>query len=82
VSRPYGEQHATAAALHGAQLATVCDGWPVARDWPAVLEAAAARGGAAWPHWTSGRGARHAADLLEELLLRTVDRAEPLCASR
>jgi Glycosyltransferase family 28 C-terminal domain len=63
--RPFGEQHALAHALQGAGLATVADGWPAAARWPALLEAAAARGGAGWARWTvDGGGAARAAAVL------------------
>ncbi len=63
--RPFGEQHATAAALRALGLpALVLDGWPTADRWPALLSRAAELDGADWVRWNDGRGAGRAAELL------------------
>lgn len=64
--RPYGEQHANAAALAGAGLAVVVDRWPEAADWPGLLQRACALPDR-WEQWSDGRGAQRAATRLDEL---------------
>ncbi|SHH09311.1 Predicted glycosyl transferase [Jatrophihabitans endophyticus] len=68
-SRPFAEQHATAAALDDAGLAVVLPGWPAAERWPAVLAAARERGGAGWARWNDGSGARRFAACLARTAL-------------
>ncbi|MFJ5812069.1 glycosyltransferase [Streptomyces sp. NPDC093093] len=77
--RPFGEQHATARALHAAGLATVRDTWPPPHAWTALLAEAAAREDR-WKHWSFGDGARRAGRLLTELALRPTRRLA--CAPR
>ena len=77
--RPHHEQQATAAALHRAGLATVCDRWPAPHDWPSTLAMATARGGAGWSRWTSGTGGQRAADVLKTLL-HAAEHEERQCA--
>lgn len=66
-ARPFDEQHATAAVLDRAGLATVVRRWPRADEWPALLQQAAARDGALWQRWAPGDGAARAAALLDRL---------------
>jgi hypothetical protein len=65
--RPHGEQHATARALADAGIGTPVGSWPEPTGWPAVLDAAARRGGSAWARWSTGDGAARAAAVLDEL---------------
>ncbi|MHA6782230.1 glycosyltransferase [Pseudonocardia saturnea] len=65
--RPHGEQVTTGDALARAGIAVVAPGRPAPGDWPGLLDRAVARGGAPWERWSSGTGAAHAAELLEEL---------------
>jgi hypothetical protein len=66
-ARPFGEQEATAAAVSRLGAAVGLESWPPAAEWPAVLERAAALGGAGWSRWSTGDGARRAAAHLEAL---------------
>ena len=65
--RPHDEQHATARALHQAQLAVVSPSWPAPEDWNTVLEAALRLGGSGWQRWSTGTGAEQAAAVLWDL---------------
>lgn len=65
-SRPFGEQHATAALLAADDLALVVPGWPVAAQWPALLERARHRDGGDWRRWNDGGGAERFARALED----------------
>lgn len=62
--RPHDEQLATAAALDEAHLAVVCPSWPSISEWPGLLQAAVDLGGSGWSSWSSGDGARTAAQIL------------------
>jgi glycosyl transferase family 28 len=64
--RPFGEQAATAAALHRGGLAVVRSSWPRPTEWAGCLTAARDRDGSAWATWAPGDGARRAADVIEE----------------
>lgn len=66
-TRPFGEQEATASAVSRLGAAVGLDSWPRADEWPALLERAAALGGAGWSRWSTGDGARRAASHLEAL---------------
>ncbi|MCK0113617.1 hypothetical protein MWU75_15835 [Ornithinimicrobium sp. F0845] len=59
--RPFDEQEATVDALNHLGLAVGLHEWPASDEWPAVLERAAALGGAGWGRWSTGHGARRAA---------------------
>lgn len=63
-TRPFGEQVATAHAVHGLGSATGLEAWPAAGAWPDLLASARDRGGAGWDRWTTGRGAEEAARAL------------------
>jgi Glycosyltransferase family 28 C-terminal domain len=65
--RPHGEQHATTAALARAGIGVPVDSWPAPAEWPAVLTAAASRGGSGWQRWSAGDGAARFAAVLDEL---------------
>lgn len=65
--RPFGEQDETAAVLERAGLAEVRPRWPEPAQWPAVLAAALARGGAGWSRWSDGTAAPRAAAVLDGL---------------
>ncbi|AUG81750.1 hypothetical protein CFP65_7151 [Kitasatospora sp. MMS16-BH015] len=66
--RPFGEQHATARALHRAGLATVLPGgWPDPDRWPALLAETAVHDGRRWSHYSPGDGAERAARALDHL---------------
>ncbi len=65
-SRPFDEQHATAAVLAAQDLALVVPGWPPASDWPALLERARRRDGRAWLRWNDGGGADRFAQALAD----------------
>ncbi|MEV6574284.1 glycosyltransferase [Streptomyces sp. NPDC051577] len=77
--RPHGEQHATARALHAADLATVREAWPQPVVWPRLLETTVTRQDR-WERWSHGGGARAAARLLTDLASRT--RGGSACGSR
>lgn len=66
--RPFGEQHATAAALGAAGIVTVLPGPPAPSDWVGLLETALARGGAGWSAWHDGAGASRVATALDRLV--------------
>lgn len=67
LSRPHGEQQATAAALEGTGLAATTAGSPSPSAWPDLLKRARELnpGGGGWTSWSDGRGARRAACALE-----------------
>jgi hypothetical protein len=66
--RPHGEQRALARVLERAGLAAVEPAWPEPARWPALLDAAVARGGAGWDRWsTAGGGAARAAAVLADV---------------
>jgi hypothetical protein len=66
-SRPYGEQEATAAAVHRLGAAVGLVQWPPAAEWPGLLERAVGLGGSGWDRWTTGGGGATAARRLEML---------------
>jgi hypothetical protein len=80
--RPHDEQLATARVLQREGLATVCWEWPSAGAWPGLLDAARARGGERWAAWSSGTGARRAAQAIEALALRLPASIGARCALR
>lgn len=59
--RPFDEQHATAAALDAAGIATSLAGWPQPSAWSGLLAGALQRGGEEWKRWSDGDGAARAA---------------------
>jgi hypothetical protein len=63
--RPFGEQHATAAALRRGDVAVALDRWPDDAAWPGLLSRAQALGGAGWRQWSTGHGAAAAAAAIE-----------------
>ena len=65
--RPFDEQGATARALERWEIGVGCPRWPAPQAWPATLELAVARGGARWSRWSTGHGARRAAEHLTAL---------------
>jgi hypothetical protein len=65
--RPFGEQVHQARVLREHDLAEVARPWPDRREWPVLLDRAAARGGDCWGRWSDGRGAERTADLLRRL---------------
>ena len=69
--RPFAEQHVMADALSrlGWPPVSVRESWPVAHDWPALLDSVAALDGGRWSDWNDGRGATRAADRLTELAM-------------
>jgi hypothetical protein len=73
--RPFGEQHATAAALRRGDVAVALDQWPDDDQWPALLDRALALGGAGWRRWSTGHGARSAAAAIEACAAGTPVRA-------
>jgi Glycosyltransferase family 28 C-terminal domain len=78
--RPFGEQHATARALHNAGLAEVRDGWPEPGQWPAILKAAAERRRDRWRDWSPGDGASRAAGYIAEVTARYAAERSGACA--
>ncbi|MDQ3486049.1 MAG: glycosyl transferase [Actinomycetota bacterium] len=77
--RPHDEQATTAAVLGSAGLVIAVTRWPAAHEWPALL-AEAERSGSSWTRWSSGVGARRAADAIGSLAARD-ERACLPCAS-
>jgi hypothetical protein len=69
--RPFGEQHATAAALGAAGIAVAPPDAPTPGEWPALLERARALGGRGWARWSHGDGARRAAAAIEAVAADT-----------
>ncbi len=65
--RPFGEQVATARAVEELGAAVGLVRWPMAAQWPGLLERAAAAGGDGWERWSSGHGAVTAAHHLDAL---------------
>jgi hypothetical protein len=66
-ARPFQEQEATAAAVSRMGAAVGLANWPVASEWPSLLEQATTLGGAGWSRWSTGDGARKAASHLQAL---------------
>jgi hypothetical protein len=66
-ARPHGEQTATARVLAAAGLAVTASSWPRPGRWPALLDAAMECGGSGWATWSSGTGARQAAEVIESV---------------
>ncbi|MFC8047684.1 hypothetical protein [Nocardia sp. NPDC057353] len=66
-ARPFGEQHATAAALAAAGLAVVAPHWPAPQDWPELLARAADLDPGRWREWHTEGAAARAAAAIEEL---------------
>lgn len=64
--RPHGEQRATVRALHRADLAETCDGWPSPEQWPTLLAHAVDRGGARWGQWNDLAGAARFAAAVDD----------------
>jgi hypothetical protein len=69
-SRPHEEQLIGARVLDREHLAIVSYRWPEADAWPRLLEAARALGGEQWARWSSGDGARRAAEVIEAVAAR------------
>lgn len=63
--RPFGEQHAKAAALRRTGTAVVRETWPRAEQWQAALDEALAMGDAGARRLCDGRGAGRAAAFLD-----------------
>jgi UDP-N-acetylglucosamine--N-acetylmuramyl-(pentapeptide) pyrophosphoryl-undecaprenol N-acetylglucosamine transferase len=63
--RPFGEQHATAAALDAAGIAVTAPDTPAPDQWPDLLDRAQLLGGAGWTRWSHGDGASRAAAVIE-----------------
>jgi hypothetical protein len=80
--RPYGEQRATARALGRAGLAIEASEWSAAPGWSALLSDAANLGGAGWTRWSSGHGARRAADAIRQVRDAASRPPERVCALR
>jgi hypothetical protein len=79
--RPFDEQGATASAVERLGVAVGLRSWPSdAGTWPALLDRAAARGGAGWERWSSGNGAAHAARLLDSLAARLTAPADSVAS--
>ncbi|MEV0355030.1 glycosyltransferase [Nocardia sp. NPDC050697] len=66
-ARPFGEQHATAAALDAAGLAVVAEHWPAPGEWPELLGRAAELDPDRWSAWRTTGAAARAAAVIEEL---------------
>ena len=64
--RPFDEQHHQADALRRAGIAEVCERWPAAEEWPALLAAAEARDPSRWELLHDGRAASRLAALVRE----------------
>ncbi|MET3806538.1 hypothetical protein ABIB25_003554 [Nakamurella sp. UYEF19] len=64
--RPHGEQLDTAMSLDTAGVAIGLARWPEPDEWPALLDAALARGGEGWRRWICPGGAERAARFLDE----------------
>lgn len=65
--RPFGEQEATVRALNRLGTAVGLQQWPGPDRWAGVLERATGLGGDRWGRWSSGEGARRAAEHLTGL---------------
>lgn len=75
--RPHAEQEATVRAIARMGIAATGVGWPVAPEWPGLLEQALAIGGAGWERW-GGDGAVAAAAHLDELADRFATEVTPV----
>ncbi|MEP7022395.1 MAG: glycosyltransferase [Actinomycetota bacterium] len=80
-ARPHAEQVTTSRALASAGLAITAESWPAGRHWATLLGAALDLGGDRWGTWSSGTGARQAAELIENLNCRNAGTARR-CAAR
>ena len=65
--RPYDEQVATARCIEDWRIAVGCSQWPTAEAWPHLLRLALVRGGRGWERWSTGLGARQAAEHLSRI---------------
>lgn len=65
--RPFDEQLETALALERSSLAVLQRGWPVAEDWDALLDRAAA-GRPDWSRWHVAGAAQRAAGVIESVM--------------
>lgn len=66
-TRPFGEQHANAAALVRQRLCIAEATWPDRIRWPRLLEQAETLGGSRWPEYCDGLGSARMADVLREV---------------
>jgi hypothetical protein len=64
-ARPYDEQLTTAQALASTGLAITAGSWPPGHSWAGLLGMALDLGGERWETWSSGTGARQAAEIIE-----------------
>jgi Glycosyltransferase family 28 C-terminal domain len=80
-ARPHGEQTTTARALAAAGLAVTATSWPRPGRWPALIESALETGGSGWQTWSSGTGARQAAEVIESVAAR-LTRSVAGCAAQ
>lgn len=69
-SRPFDEQAATTRALSRLGIADGHATWPSPDRWAGLLDAAHRRGGEGWSRWSSGHGARDAAESLDAVAAR------------
>jgi len=74
--RPFDEQAATARALTRMGIADGHTSWPSPDRWAGLLDAAHRRGGEGWSRWSSGHGARDAAQSLDALAARHLTAAD------
>lgn len=65
--RPFGEQHANAAALSRAGVGLVRRSWPAPHEWPGLLGQATELDPSAWERWSDGHGSERAAARLDEV---------------
>jgi hypothetical protein len=64
-SRPFNEQHATAATLRRHRLAVTARGWPDPRAWPSLITHARATDPSRWGRWQTTGAAARAAKAIE-----------------
>lgn len=77
-ARPYGEQHANAAALVRHRLCIAEPTWPDRRRWPRLLDQAEALGGWRWAEYCDGQGTARMANALLELAEGASDDPDPM----
>lgn len=76
-ARPYGEQHANAAALVRHRLCVAAPTWPDRRSWPRLLDQAEELGGWRWEEYRDGQGTARMANALVDLAEGDSDDPDP-----
>ena len=75
--RPFDEQRHMVGALGLMGVAVGLTSWPDPQRWPELLRAAQELGGERWRAWSTGDGARRAAQVIDGHVARLAGTAEP-----